>query len=456
MPLETIIGGVEGAGQGWRMLMESLAAGRTISLPALSVGAAQLATRVVGAYGSIREQFDTPIGRFEGVEEPLARIGGMTYLMTAARRLTCAALDNGAKPSVISAIVKAYLTDGMRDVLTDAMDIRAGAAIMRGPRNLLARGYVAVPIAITVEGANILTRSMIIYGQGAIRSHPKVQPLLEATAEGDLRAFDKALFGYVGFVVSNSVRSLVLGLTGAKFLSVPATDMKRPYLQRLTRMSSNFVLASDFCMAVLGGQLKRREKISGRLADVLAWMYLASSAIKRHHDDRTGDWDDVLMQWSCEHALYKAQVALMGIIENLPNRPAAWLLRALTLPLGPRFRPPSDRLGSAVARSLLEDAVAREHLTSDIFVPDKTEIGLGRLEAALENAVEGRSIERKLRDAVRANLIDKAPGLELAKLGQEAGVISQAELELLERSAETTAEVIRVDAFDPEEYAHLK
>lgn len=456
VPLDTIIGGVEQAGQGWRMLMESLAAGRSISLPALSVGAAQLATRVVGAYGSIREQFDTPIGRFEGIEEPLARIGGMTYLMTCARRLTCAALDAGAKPSVISAIVKAYLTDGMRQVLTDAMDIRAGAAIMRGPRNVLARGYVAVPIAITVEGANILTRSMIIYGQGAIRSHPRIPALLESAAEQDVRAFDRAMFGYAGFVASNAVRSLVLSLTGARFTRVPARGFKGRYLRRLTRVSSNFVLASDVCMAVLGGQLKRREKISGRLADMLAWMYLAAAAIKLHHEDRSGDWDDVLLRWGCEHALFQAQSALRGVIDNLPNRPAAWLLKLLTLPWGARYRPPSDGLGAAVARGLLEDELARERLTDDIYVPDTDEIGLGRMEAALDDTVEGRRVERKLRDAVRAGQIDKAPGLALAHEGLAADVITRDEFDTLARAAETAAEVIRVDAFDPEEYAELK
>ncbi len=455
VPIDTIIGGIEGAGNGWRMLMESLAAGRSISLPALSVGAAQLATRVVGAYGSIREQFDTPIGRFEGVEEPLARIGGLTFLMTAARRLTCAALDQGAKPSVISAIVKAYLTDGMREVLIDAMDIRAGAGIMRGPRNVLARGYVAVPIAITVEGANILTRSMIIYGQGAIRSHPKVQPLLESAGSDDVDAFDTALFGYVNFVVSNAARALLLGLSGGRLAAAPSSSFAR-YYRQLSRTSSQFVLASDFCMAVLGGQLKRREKISGRLADMLAWMYLAASALKAQHEEQNGAWAKDFVEWGCEHALYEAQQALLGIIENLPLRPAAWLLKVLAFPLGPRLKPPSDRLGARVARSLLEDQAARENLTRDIFVPNEDEVGLGRMEAALDNTVEGRRVERKLRDAVRAGEIDKAPGLQLARIGLEAGVITRTDFEILERAEETATEVVRVDAFEPDTYRNLK
>ena len=264
VPLDFVIGARDGIGQGWRMLMESLAAGRCISLPAMSVAAAQLSTRVVGAYGTIREQFDTPIGRFEGVEEPLARIGGYTYLMSAARRLTCGAVDAGERPSVVSAIIKAYLTDGMRKVLTDAMDIRAGSGIMRGPRNVLSRNYAAVPIAVTVEGANILTRSMIIYGQGAIRSHPFVQAEMESLSSGDASVFDKAFFGHINFFCANLTRVLVLGLTGARLVATPGGSTTGRYYQQLTRMSSAFALTSDVCMLLLGGKLKRKEKLSGR------------------------------------------------------------------------------------------------------------------------------------------------------------------------------------------------
>jgi acyl-CoA dehydrogenase len=283
VPLDAIIGGVEQAGHGWRMLMESLAAGRSISLPALAVGAAQMATRICGAYATVREQFDTPIGRFEGIEEPLARIAGLTYLMTATRTLTCGALDAGEKPAVLGSIAKAYLTDAMRVVVSDAMDIRAGAAIQRGPRNALSHMWMSVPIGITVEGANILTRSMIIYGQGAIRCHPWVQKLIDAIAAKDLKAVDHSAFGYINFVFTRGVRALLLGLSGSRLASAPDSELARQY-QHLTRFASAFALVSDTCMATLGGTLKRREKISGRLADALAWQYLAAATLKRYHD----------------------------------------------------------------------------------------------------------------------------------------------------------------------------
>ena len=456
VPLGFVIGGRDGIGKGWRMLMESLAAGRCISLPAMSVAAAQLSTRVVGAYGTVREQFDTPIGRFEGVEEPLARIGGYTYWMSAARRLSCGAVDAGESPSVVSAIIKAYLTEGMRKVLIDAMDIRAGSGIMRGPRNVLSRSYTAVPIAITVEGANILTRSMIIYGQGAIRSHPFVQAEMESLASGDGVGFDAAFFAHISFFFTNLVRALLTGLTGARLVASPGDATTRKYYQRLTRMSSAFALTSDVCMLLLGGKLKRKEKLSGRLGDVLAWMYLASSALKQFEDDARRESDRVLVAWSCEHALSEIQTALLGLFRNLPIGWVGRLLGVLVFPLGARFAPPSDQLGSLVARGLLEDRQARRVLTQDIYVPDKDEAGLGRLETALEKAVDALKVEAKLRDAVRAGLIDHAPGDLLAGNGLEAGLISAAEMRQLEDANEIRDEVIQVDAFDPDVYVELR
>jgi acyl-CoA dehydrogenase len=457
VPLDTIIGGLAGAGQGWRMLMESLAAGRSVSLPALSVGAAQLATRVVGAYATVREQFDTPIGRFEGIEEPLARIGGMTYLMTAAQRLTCGALDLGERPSVISAIVKCYLTEGMREVVKDAMDIRAGAAIQRGPRNILARAWEAAPIGITVEGANILTRSMIIYGQGAIRCHPFVQREIQAIANGDLEAFDRALWGHVNHVATCATRTVLLALTGARLAGVP--DLADPALtralQHLSRFSAAFALVSDIAMGVLGGSLKRREKISGRLADALAWMYLASAAIRRYHDEPKTVWAYAFAQWSAYTALYRIQEALLGVMENFPVRWIGTLLRLTVFPFGARFRPPGDRLGGRVARELLEDREARRALTTEIFVPPPEELGLGRLEAALEKAVDALPIETKLRDLVREGLLDRAPGHMLDDMALAAGLISQEEYERLNAARDCRLEVIQVDAFDFEAYRNI-
>ena len=452
---EAIIGGREQIGQGWRMLMESLAAGRSISLPALSIGAAQMATRICSAYATVREQFDTPIGRFEGIEEPLARIAGMTYLMTATRTLTCGALDAGEKPAVIGNIAKAYLTDAMRQVVSDAMDIRAGSAIQRGPRNALAPAWDAVPIGITVEGANILTRTMIVYGQGAIRCHPFVQKEIDAVAKNDLAAFDHAIFGHANLFVTRAVRAKLLALSGSRLAGVPRAEDTARYYQHLSRFSAAFTIVSDTAMGTLGASLKRREKLSGRLADALAYLYLASAALKRYHDEPKTRPNYALACWSAELCLYRIQEALRGVLDNLPVRWIAVLLRLAIFPLGARFRLPSDRLGSEVARDILEDREARRTLTADVFVPPADEPGLGALEAALDKAVRAIPIETKLRDAVRAGKLDRAPGYMLDELGVAAGVISGEEYERLNDARDARDEVVAVDAFDPELYRQL-
>jgi acyl-CoA dehydrogenase len=303
-------------------------------LPSQSLGAAELAARSTSAYAVVREQFGLPIGKFEGVREPLSRIAGHAYFMNAARRLAFGAVDAGEKPSVISAIVKAYLTEGMRLVVTDAMDIRAGAGIMRGPRNVLSRAYAAIPIGITVEGANILTRSMIIYGQGAIRCHPFVQKEIGSVTEGDLASFDRAIFGHANFLVRNAVRAVVLGLTGSRLSRSPVSGPTAKYFRKFTRYSAAFALVSDVAMGTLGASLKRKEKISGRLADALAWMYLGSATLKRFHDEEQRENNLALVRWASTLALYKIQEALRGVLENLPNRVAAAVLRPFVFQIG--------------------------------------------------------------------------------------------------------------------------
>jgi acyl-CoA dehydrogenase len=452
VPIDAIIGGAPMAGQGWRMLMESLAAGRSISLPALAVASAQVSTRLVGAYATVREQFDTPIGRFEGIEEPLARIGALTYVMYAARWLTAGAVDAGEHPVVASAIVKAYLTDSMRRVVNDAMDVRAGAAICRGPRNILAHLYQAVPVGITVEGANILTRSMIIYGQGAIRCHPFIYSVVTAARAGDLAAFDRALAGHVSHVASTAARAVLLGLTGGRLARVPGgVGMRRTYA-RFTRMSAAFALTSEAALLTLGATLKRREKISGRLADALAWLYLGSAALKRFHDAGAPARELPFVRFACEHALCEIQQALEGVLQNLPNRVAAGAARWLVFPLGARHRPPSDRLGAEVARGLLEDRDMRVSLTADMYVPPSDEPGLGRLEAALKEAVAAHQVEARIRDAIRAGRLDKAPGDMLLDAALAAGVITREDHEQVARAHAVRDEVIQVDAFPPDEY----
>jgi len=452
VPLDFIIGGPDMAGHGWRMLMERLATGRSISLPALSVAAAELSARVVGAYATVREQFDTPIGRFEGIEEPLARIGGLTYVMRSARELTAGAVDAGESPAVLSAVVKAYLTESMRAVVNDAMDIRAGAGISRGPRNMLARVYQALPIAITVEGANILTRSMIIYGQGAIRSHPYAQEEIRAVAEKDLARFDRAFFGHVSSYFLNTARAFIFGVTGGRGSGAGACREIRDLAGALSRMSAAFAVVSDTAMATLGGKLKRREKISGRLADAFAWIYLGMASLKRYEDRGRKAAELPFARWAGRHALYKCQEALRGTLDNLPSRPAAVFLRAAVFPLGARLRPPTDADGSRVARELLEDRAARLSLTSDIYVPPPDEPGLGRLEAALDKAVEALAVETKIRDAVRAGRLERAPGDALLEMAAEAGIITPAERLAVLDADEIRDEVIQVDAFAPEAF----
>jgi acyl-CoA dehydrogenase len=452
IPLEWVIGGRARVGQGWRMLMDCLAAGRSISLPALSTGAGQLACRATGAYARIRKQFKLPIGRFEGVEEALARIAGYTYLMDAARSLTARAVDLGEQPAVASAIVKYQLTEHMRRVVNDAMDVHGGSGICLGPQNLIGRAYQALPISITVEGANILTRTLIIYGQGAVRCHPYVRTELEAVADPDaaraLAAFDRALFGHIGFVVSNVARALWLGITAARFVRVPFEGPARRYAQRLTRLSAAFAVLSDMSMFSLGAALKRKEKISGRLADVLSYLYLASAVIKRFEDDGRPADDRPLLDWACRYCLHQAEKAMVVVLKNHPSRFLDWLLGGLLFPSGRHHHVPSDALGHAVARLLLEPSAARERLTAGIFVPRDERDALGRIERALPAVIAAEPLEKKLQTFVngRPSLHGDVAAQVRAAVG--AGVLSAVEGETVLAAQRLRREVIRVDDFE--------
>ncbi len=453
IPVDWIIGGPERAGQGWRMLMERLAVGRGISLPALGTGAGKLTCRATGAYSRIRRQFRLPIGRFEGVEEALARIAGHTYLMDAARTLTTAAVDLGEQPAVVSAIVKYQLTERMRRVVNDAMDVQGGSGICLGPRNLLGHTYQAIPIGITVEGANILTRSLIIYGQGAIRCHPYVLAEMHAITDPDRdaasRNFDRAFFGHLGYTFSNLARSLFLGLTGAHLAATPNGPARR-YYQHLTRMSAAFALASDMAMLVLGGALKRKEKISGRLADILSHLYLASAVLKRFEDQGRPVADLPLMRWACDDALHAIQEGLDGLLRNFPNRPLAWALRGMIFPLGQRFAAPSDRLGHKVASLLLEPSPARDRLTDGIFIPTAPEEPIARLDDALMKTIAAEAVEQKLHHATKTGIISADDDLDtLLREGLKHQVINEQDAETVRTANAARNEVIRVDAFAP-------
>ncbi|MGD8976724.1 MAG: acyl-CoA dehydrogenase [Gammaproteobacteria bacterium] len=450
VPMEWVIGGREQVGKGWRMLMDCLSVGRAISLPALGTAAGKMASRTTGAYARIRKQFRTPIGRFEGIEEALARIGGVSYRMDAARRVTAGALDRGEKPSVLSAILKYQNTEGMRQVINDAMDVHAGRAVCRGPHNYLSSTYDTVPVAITVEGANILTRSMIIFGQGAIRCHPYVLREMQAAADPDktraLRVFDNALLAHIGFSLSNMVRAWVMGLSGARFAGVPDIGSKTTYLRRLTRMSAAFAFAADVAMLTLGGDLKRREKLSGRFADILSHLYLASAVIKQHEDDGRPREDLPLAEWALEDSLFTIQERLAEICSNFPNRAVGTLLRLVTLPLGQRLRRPSDRLGARAAGLLLEPGEARERLTSGMYFALRADDPVGLMELTLHKVMAAEPIERKLRKSLKREVAPFNFESLLAE-GQDRGVINDIEAQAVREAMELTREAIRVDTF---------
>ncbi len=401
IPLDWVIGGREQVGKGWRMLMECLSAGRGISLPALSTGAAKLSSRITGAYARVRRQFRLPIGRFEGVEEALARIAGLTYLMDAARLLTVAALDAGEKPSVATAIVKYQLTEGMRQVLNDAMDVHGGRGICLGPANYLARGYEGVPISITVEGANILTRSMIIFGQGAMRCHPYLVREVAAASDPDraagVQAFDAALLGHLGFSARNAARALLYGLSGGWLAPAPRGGAPAGHYRQLARYSAAFAFLADLTLLVLGGGLKRKEKLSGRFADALSHMYLCSAALKRFEDSGRPEADRPLLEWACAHSLARVQDALDGVLRNFPLRGLGPVLRLLVFPLGRRQRRPDDALGQRAAALLLAPSAARDRLTTGIFAPADPADPTGRVEHAMAAVTAAAEAERKLR-----------------------------------------------------------
>lgn len=455
MPLEFIIGGPAMAGQGWRMLMECLAAGRSISLPGSNTGMQKMTARAVGAYARVRYQFKTAVGRFEGVEEALARIGGNTWLSDAARVMTAGAIDLGEKPSVVSAIVKYHVTERARQTVNDGMDVIGGKGICLGPQNFLGRAYQQIPVAITVEGANILTRSLILFGQGAIRCHPYVLKEMNAAREGDLAAFDAALWGHVGFSVSNAARALVMGFSGARLVGVPqgAAPDTRHYYRQLTRMSAAFAFTADLAMGTLGGSLKRKEKLSARLGDVLAQMYLASCALKRFEDEGRQAADLPLLHWALQDCLHKAGEAFEGVIANFPNRLfAAFLRRVVVFPLGKPWAPPSDQLGQEVARLLIEPSATRDRLSADVYLPTDLEEPVAALEAAFVATVEAEPVEAKLRRAIKAGHFK--PGLMIGggvdaiyTAALEAGVITHDEHATAMRRGALRDKVIRVDDF---------
>jgi len=453
IPMEWVIGGQDMVGQGWRMLMESLSVGRGISLPSNGVASGKATARFVGAYARVRKQFNLPIGKFEGIEEALGRIAGLTYTMDAGRRLTCAALDQGEKPSVVSAILKYYNTENMRTVINDGMDIIGGKGICMGPSNFLGRPYQAIPVGITVEGANILTRSLIVFGQGAIRCHPWLMDEITAASmpnrQEALESFDEALMGHVGYAIQNGARSLFHGLTKGAFAPAPIEGANAKYYRRLSRMSAAYSFLADFAMLFLGGGLKRKEMLSGRFADGLMHMYMASAVLKRFEDTGRPEADQPLLEWSVRYSLFQTQVALDQILRNFPNTPIGLILRGIVFPLGRRYRTPNDKLTQACARILLAESEARDRLTEGVFLSDDPLDVTGSVEHALKTVLAANDAERKLKDAKRTQPYGVDYPTWLQQLTAES-VIDKEEAELLINAAEATHRIVMVDDFPNE------
>ncbi len=458
VPLDCIIGGPEMAGKGWKMLVELLSVGRAITLPSTASGGGQAASYASGAYATIRKQFNTSISNFEGVGEALTRIAGHTYIMNSACAITSGAIDQGEKPAVPSAILKYHCTELGRKVANDAMDVHGGKGVMMGPNNYLGRSYMATPIAITVEGANILTRSLIIYGQGAIRCHPFVLRELQAAGDEDhdrgLIEFDDALFGHVGYAISNIARSLFLALTHAKFSRVPLNTPTRRYYQNINRYTAAFALASDFAMLTLGGALKKRELLSARLGDVLSSMYLASCVLKHFENQGRRATDLPLVEWSVRTLMYQAQESLHAFLLNFPNRWVAWFLRFFIFPRGRTYKTPSDELGQKIVALMTTPGESRERLSAYAYTTLEPGNPLGKLQEALELAKEHAPLAKRLRQASKEGLIESDYlGLQIGE-AETAQVISKAEANSLRDFHEKVAALLDVDDFAPGELLH--
>ncbi|HSA68263.1 MAG TPA: acyl-CoA dehydrogenase [Burkholderiales bacterium] len=461
MPLEWIIGGPEYAGKGWMMLMGCLAAGRAISLPTSSVGGVKALTRFVGAYARVRSQFKTPIGKLEGVEEALGRIAAHCYMMDATRVMTAGAVDMGEKPAVISAIAKYHMTERARACVNDGMDIVGGKGICLGPNNWIGRGYQMAPIAITVEGANILTRTLIIFGQGAIRCHPYVLREMRSAKEMQgaeaAREFDDAFTSHIGHVLRNGVRSLIYGLTRAAFAPTPANAAPetRHYYRHVSRLSAAFAFLADLSMLAMGGALKRKEKISGRLGDVLSMLYLVSATLKRYEDQGRIREDLPLVRCAVRDALYRAQQAIDGILSNFPVKALATILRWTIFPLGATFRPPLDSRNHECARIALEPGAARDRLTAGMYVPKTEADATGKLEAAFLATIACEPIDEKLRKALKKGSITARAGVELGLIAKEQNVITAEEYAQWSRKEALRKLVIKVDDF-PRDFARAE
>ncbi|GBF25962.1 acyl-coenzyme A dehydrogenase [bacterium MnTg02] len=456
IPMSAVIGGVDRLGQGWRMLMSCLSAGRSISLPASSAAGIKSMLRATTAYARIRKQFGISIGRMEGIEEPLARIVEQAYVCEAGRAVTASMVAGGEKPAVISALLKYQSTERMRQCVNDAMDIHGGKAICDGPSNYIQGAYQMVPVGITVEGANILTRTLITFSQGALRSHPWLYREIQAVQDPDqdrgLRAFEEAFDGHIAFVAANVFGSLFHNVTGGLFASAPdhAFDTAGWYKQ-LARSSRTFALVADMTIALLGGGLKVKQKITGRLADALSELYLLSCVLKRYEDDGQPIQDAKIIEYCARNSLYRFQEAIRGVLDNFPIRWAGWLLRPLVFPLGARRRPASDQLGKEIVRLAMQPGEVRDRLTRDIFITNDVNQPTGLLEVTLVKVIEAEVAEKKLEKGIRDGRVRRYHGRDWIADAAENYVITEEEAKLLKETEALVARVIAVDHFDAAE-----
>ncbi|MBG3013882.1 acyl-CoA dehydrogenase FadE [Proteus faecis] len=447
VPIDYIIGGPKMAGQGWRMLVECLSVGRGITLPSNSTGGLKSAAMATGAYSRVRRQFKIPIGKMEGIEEPLARLAGNAYLLDAASTLITTGIMLGEKPAVLSAIVKYHCTHRAQRGIIDAMDIVGGKGICLGPSNFVARSYQGSPIAVTVEGANILTRSMIIYGQGAIRCHPYVLDEIAAARDNNLHDFDRALFGHIGHVISNTLRSLWLGITNGRLSNSPTNDETRRYYQQINRLSANMALLSDVSMGVLGGSLKRRERISARLGDILSHIFLASATLKRYEDEGRHTADLPLVHWSVKECLYQAENAIDELLRNFPSRVIAGSMRAIIFPLGKAQKLPSDKLDSKVAQLIQQPSETRDRIGRGQYLTPSEHNPHGLMEEALLDILAAEPIFDRI-----CRLYEKKFSFtQLDKLADKALAdkrVTQEEADILRKAEQSRLRSINVDEFD--------
>jgi acyl-CoA dehydrogenase len=461
MPIDWIIGGKDYAGKGWMMLMSCLAAGRSISLPTSSVGGAKGLARITGAYARVRSQFKTPIGKLEGVEEALGRIAANCYMMDAVRIMTAGAVDLGEKPAVISAIAKYHMTERARKIVDDSMDIHGGKGICLGPNNWVGRGYQVIPVGITVEGANILTRTLIIFGQGAIRCHPYVLREMRAAKEMQGEAasveFDDAFTSHIGHTISNGVRAFVHGITSSRLGQVPrgGAPETRHYYRFSSRLAAAFAFLADVSMLAMGGALKRKEKISGRLGDVLSMLYLVSATLKHYEDQGRNKEDVPLIRWVVRDLLYAAQEAIDQILSNFPVKSLATFLRFVIFPLGMSFRPPLDSRNHECAKIVLEPGAARDRLTAGMYIGKGETDPTGVLEAAFLAAIACEPIDEKLRKAVKKGRLVPRPGVELGSIAMQSQIISAEEYALWQRKEALRRNVIKVDDF-PQDFGRAE